>query len=113
MSGLPIIPEEWGESEAEFHRRHAVVLPHLDNHHNAHLCPYCNPTGLDPVALAAEVSRLRAENERLREVAKEAKAHVMHSLGHTLLDVEVCADLRRAIDACDAALSPQPPREDA
>lgn len=43
------------------------VTPHLDNHHNAVLCPYCNPDGIDLEAAAqwkSALEKIKAGKEK-------------------------------------------------
>ncbi len=41
-------------ADARFH-------PMGDNHHNAFVCPYCNPEKLDPLAMRDEIRELRRQ----------------------------------------------------
>lgn len=48
--------------------------PEYDNHHNALVCPYCNPDGKDEMvdAMKGKLARQELEIKRLREVVATA-----------------------------------------
>lgn len=100
--------------ELQAQLREAQFRPLGDNHHNALLCPYCNPDGIDPAAERSRAEAAEAQVEGCRgalEPFAEAYSFWDEARGGVHDDNEIddqgmltMGDLRRARQAL-AALS--------
>lgn len=80
---------EYRYHEEREERLKAQFRPLGDNHHNAMLCPYCNPSRIDPVAVKKNADRLVEALEQIvseYDIFGNSAAHDMYEIASNAIE---------------------------